>query len=242
MDNNNAFIAKIFEAFSLNSMENLIDHDSAEKFSRLYTDLIDKNGITNVTAITDENGVILKHFADSAKVCAYIPRDSSVVDVGCGGGFPSLPISILRSDLNVTSLDSTGKKIEIVKALSDSLGLTNQTSVCARAEEYATDNRERYDVCVSRAVARLNVLAEICIPLVKVGGLFIAMKSNKGADEYAEAYVGINRLGCDLLSVEKLSLEYAGEKIDREIYVFKKTRKTPLEFPRIYSKILKRPL
>lgn len=242
MINNTAFIDKLIEAFSLNGMGDLIDRPRAEKFLQLYADLVTTNNTTNVTAITDENGVILKHFVDSAKVCDYISDNLSVIDVGCGGGFPSLPISILRNDLTVTSLDSTGKKIEIVKSFSKSLDLKNQTSVCARAEEFVTDHRESYDVCVSRAVARLNVLAEICIPLVKVGGTFIAMKSNKGAEEYAEAASGINKLGCELVSAENLLLEYAGDKIEREIYVFKKVRKTPNEFPRIYSKIMKRPL
>jgi 16S rRNA (guanine527-N7)-methyltransferase len=238
----NLFVEKMFEAFSNNGMGDLLDRNSADSFYKLYTGLVEKNKTTNVTAITDENGVILKHFVDSAKVCGYIPAGSEVIDIGCGGGFPSLPISILRSDLNVTSLDSTGKKIEIVKELSKELNLKNQVSVCARAEEFASIKREGYDVCVSRAVARLNVLAEICIPLVKVGGLFIAMKSNKGDEEYAEAALGISKLGCELVSIDKVLLAFAGETIEREVYVFKKATKTPPEYPRMYSKILKRPL
>ena len=238
----NDFIVKLRGGFKENSVDELLDEKKEILLFELYCELVNTNKITNLTAITEPDAVILKHFVDCATVCEHIVHGSKVIDVGCGAGFPSLPLAILREDVSVLSLDSTGKKIDFVKSTAKKLDISNIDAVCGRAEDFVADNREGFDVCVSRAVARLNVLSEICIPLVKVGGLFVAMKSNKGEEEYRESSAGIKKLGCLFAKMQNYNLSFAGEEIAREIYVFAKNSKTPDQYPRKYSQILKKPL
>ena len=223
-------------------MGGMLDDRSAEKFYEFAKLLIETNKHTNLTAITDEQGVILKHFVDSAAVSPHIPRDSSVLDVGCGAGFPSVPLAILREDVAITALDSTGKKINFVLSAKEKLELYNLTPICARAEEHIGTAREDFDVCTSRAVARLNVLSELCLPFVKVGGLFIAMKSDKGAEEAREAETGIKKLGAVSTDVFTSTLACGDFAIERETRIYKKVASTPTQYPRKYSQILKKPL
>ena len=167
-----------------------------------------------------------------------IPLNAKVVDVGCGGGFPSLPIAILREDISVKSLDSTGKKIDFVKYAIDELGLSKSSAVCTRAEDFAIEGKESFDCCVSRAVARLNVLSELCLALVKVGGIFVAMKADKGQEELGEAKNGIAKLGGEIRNVVKSKLGYNGDEISRELIVIEKVKQTPQQYPiktNIYS-------
>ncbi|MBE6684117.1 MAG: 16S rRNA (guanine(527)-N(7))-methyltransferase RsmG [Ruminococcaceae bacterium] len=236
------FIDLLYNTFEENGMKDLLDDNSAELLYRFAALLVETNKHTNLTAITDEKGIILKHFADSAAISRHIPQGAAVLDVGCGAGFPSVPLAIIRSDLAITSLDSTGKKIDFVLSAKEKLGLENLNAVCARAEEYAALNRESFDVCTSRAVARLNVLSELCVPFIKVGGLFVAMKSDKGAEEAKEAEEGIKKLGAAPTSVSLYSLTCEETAIDREIRIYKKTAPTPKQYPRKYSQILKKPL
>ena len=236
------YIEYIKEAFSENGYGDLIDDNKAETFYKLSSLLIETNKVTNLTAITNEEDVIFKHFLDSATVCRHIPDGARIIDVGCGAGFPSLPIAIIRNDVEITSLDSTGKKINFVNSAADHLGLHNVTGICARAEDFVSKARESYDICTGRAVSRLNVLSEICIPFVKIGGSFVAMKSSKGEDEYTEAKNGIEKLGCKYSSSESIELITNGEPLHREIYVFKKEASTPKIYPRNYSQITKKPL
>ena len=237
------YISYITEAFAYNGLSNMIDQEKAEKFYELHCFLVDYNKITNLTAITEEKEVILKHFIDCASITEHIKEGASIIDIGCGAGFPSLPIAIVRPDVSVTSLDSTGKKIEFVNKAIKKLGLSKSSAVCARAEEYVQDHREEYDVCVSRAVARLNVLSELCLPLVKVGGTFLAMKSNKGSEELSEATKCISTLGAKHTDtfVSTYSLESL-LPIERELQIFEKQSATPKQYPRKYSQILKKPL
>ena len=236
------YISTIREAFEHNGLGQLLTSDNAETFYKLSNLLVETNKITNLTAITDEKGIILKHFIDCASISRYVPGGAKIIDVGCGAGFPSLPIAIIRPDVSFTSLDSTGKKIDFVNKAAKELGLNNLTAICARAEGFVTETRESFDVCTSRAVARLNILAELCLPLVKIGGTFIAMKSNKGAEEHAEASNGIKKLGATLDSVKEESFSLDNESIVRETYIFKKVHASPKEFPRKYAQILKKPL
>lgn len=229
-------------AFQNNGMGELISGSKCEKLCSLLYALVEANQITNLTAITDENGVVLKHFIDSATICKHIPEGAGLIDVGCGAGFPSLPVAILREDVQVTSLDSTGKKINFLNETARCLLLDNIIGVCDRAESFVVDHREMYDVCTSRAVARMNILSEICVPFIKVGGLFVAMKSNKGSEEMSEAENGLSKLGMSLCNEECLSLTLNNETIEREIYVLEKDHPTPKEYPRNYSQIKKRPL
>ncbi len=238
----NSYIIYIIDAFEINDIGHLIDVDKAEKLYELSNLLVETNKVTNLTAITDEKDIILKHFLDSATVCDCFLDGWRVLDVGCGAGFPSLPLAILRPDLKITSIDSTGKKINFVNRAAEFLGLTNIEAICIRAEDFAKTDREKFDACTSRAVARLNVLAELCVPFVKVGGLFVAMKSDKGPKEYDEAKNGILTLGCKLDSKKMLTLAAQNSTITREIYCFEKTSRTPLQYPRNYSQITKKPL
>lgn len=229
-------------AFETNGHKEQISNDSVERFYRFSNLLVETNKQFNLTAITDETEIILKHFVDCASIITHIPTNSTLVDVGCGAGFPSIPVAIMRPDVKVTALDSTQKRIDFVNFASKELGLTNVNGVCARAEEFASAHRECFDVCTSRAVARLNVLAELCIPLVKPNGIFIAMKSIKGGEEYAEATRGIDKLGCSLALSQRDLFSFEGLNAERTLLIFKKERATPREFPRRYAQILKKPL
>ena len=236
------FINRLFLGFQQNNLGKILTNENAEQLYLLAELLVSTNKQYNLTAITDQDGIILKHFIDSATISELIPQDASVLDVGCGAGFPSLPIAILRKDVRVTSIDSTGKKIEFVNKVAEELALSNIKGICARAEEFASVSRETFEVCTSRAVARLNILSELCIPFIKKNGLFIAMKSSKGKEEYAEASNGISKLGCILADERQITLSLDSESIEREIYVFQKASETPAIYPRNYSQICKKPL
>lgn len=240
--NSESFKMNLLACFENNGLKSLLSDADCERFFAFADLLLEKNKVMNLTAITSENEVILKHFLDSASISALIPANSSVIDVGCGAGFPTVPLAIVRPDLEITALDSTGKRIDFVKEAVSLLNLNNVSPVCARAEDFAILSRESFDVCTSRAVARLNVLSELCIPLVKLGGRFIAMKSDKGEEEYAECKSGIGTLGCKLRGVTSDVFEFADVRITRQLFDFEKVCTTPKTYPRQYSKILKKPL
>ena len=232
----------LYSAFKKNGCSELLCDESADKLYKFASILVETNKSFNLTAITDEKEVILKHFVDCASIVKHIPPNATLIDVGCGAGFPSLPIAILRNDICVTSLDSTTKKVDFINRTAKELDLENIIATSARAEDFAKQNRERFDVAISRAVARLNILDELCLPLVKVGGLFIAMKSSRGEVELAEAKVGIEKLGGQLTATEKETLLLDELSIERETYIFEKLRPTPTQYPRNYSQIAKKPL
>ncbi len=237
------FIDLLNKTFRDNGLSDFLNEEKTDKMYRLYAFLIETNKITNLTAITEPADVILKHFADSATVVKHIPEHAAVLDVGCGAGFPSLPIAILRPDVTAVGLDSTGKKVNFVNEAAAKLSLSNLSAVCARAEDYIATHREFFDICTSRAVARLNVLAELCLPFVRVGGLFLPMKAaNKGNEEFTEAETGIQKLGGMAITLDRVRLTCENAFIEREIYCIKKTSKSPDRYPRKYAQILKKPL
>lgn len=237
-----SFSKKVMLAFELNGLSDLLDDKKIRKMFDFTSMLVETNKVHNLTAITDEDGIILKHLLDSASICEYIPPNSSLIDVGCGAGFPSVPTAILREDVRVVSIDSIEKKIRFVDETCKKLNITNIYPVAGRAEDFIKQARESFDVSTSRAVARLNILDELCLPFVKVGGRFISMKSSKGEEELAEAQNGIFKLGGRQTSKIKKTLSLGENKIEREIFIFAKDKTTPPRYPRNYSQIVKKPL
>lgn len=212
-----------------------------EQFNIYYQTLIDYNQKVNLTTITEKEEVYLKHFYDSLSILFYseIKEGSTLCDVGSGAGFPSIPIKIVRPDLKITIIDALGKRIKFLNYLVSLLKLNDVSAIHTRAEEYAKDNRESFDYVTARAVARLNILSELCIPLVKIGGKFIAMKGSSD-EELQESVKGIKILGAEINDNVKFNLLNEGGK--RNILIFKKITKTPNKYPRNYSKIKNKPL
>ncbi|MFC7687418.1 16S rRNA (guanine(527)-N(7))-methyltransferase RsmG [Ureibacillus sp. GCM10028918] len=205
-----------------------------KQFKKYFELLVEWNEKMNLTAITDFEGVYLKHFYDSISASFYFDftKVETVCDVGAGAGFPSLPIKICFPHLHVTIVDSLNKRITFLNHLSDQLQLENVTFVHARAEEFGQNEmyREKFDVVTARAVARLSVLAELCIPLAKTDGYFVALKAAAGPEELKDAKKAINTLGASLK--EEYSYLLPVEESDRTLYIFDKIKKTPKKYPR----------
>ena len=205
--------------------------------------LRDKNEVMNLTALTDEKGVGLLHFWDSLTLLdTGIFKNAKIIDVGCGGGFPSLPLALCAKDCEVTSNDATAKKLNYVLETAKEAGIENLKTLCGRAEELALlpENREQFDIAVARGVARLNVLCEWCMPFVKVGGYFVAMKGEKGREEAEEAKKAISVLGGEMVDI----IDKTVPEFDylHTLVVIKKTKPTPKNYPRRNSQIQKKPL
>ena len=200
--------------------------------------LLEKNQVMNLTAIKTPEGVAQLHFLDSlALLNAADFKGKTVIDVGCGAGFPGVPLKIGSPELKLTLLDSLGKRMDWLRQVLPGLGVEAHV-VTARAEEYAGEHREQFDICVSRAVARLNILAELCLPLVKVGGKFVCMKGAQTRQELDEAAKAIAALGGALAEV----IPYSVEDAVHYAVVIKKVRPTPMQHPRDFAQIKKKPL
>lgn len=219
-----------------------LTNEALLNFEEYYKFLVEYNEHVNLTAITDYDGVYYKHFYDSLtlSLALDVTKPINLVDVGAGAGFPSIPNAIVFNNLNVTIIDALNKRINFLNELIAKLKLNNAKALHARAEEYAAFHREEADVVTARAVARLNILAELCIPLVKVGGLFVAMKSVESEQEFLEAKGAIKTLGAEHLKT--ISVELPNQMGHREILVFKKVNKTPSKYPRQFSQIKNKPL
>ncbi len=218
-------------------------------FENLYEALVQTNKLYNLTAVTDEQGVAGLHFCDSLMALPYIDAidtDKShkkLLDIGCGAGFPCLPIAIARPNMTVVGVDSTAKKVDFSSNFAKNNNLNGFSSISARAEELAkAEMRESFDIVTARAVARLNILAELCLPFVKEGGYFLAMKGSKGAEELNEAENGIKKLGGEVISCDEKQLILPSETQTRTFILIKKVSKTPNTYPRAYGKIKKSPL
>lgn len=224
---------EIFDSFGINLTEKQLNC-----FEKYYKLLIEYNEKFNITAITDCEEVVKKHFVDSVlgvdKICG-----KTHIDVGSGGGFPAIPIKIMKEDMELTLLEATGKKCEFLKAVVNELELKNVRVVNDRAETLAKnpDFREKFDVCTARAVARLNTLSEYCLPFVKVGGIFVSYKGN-AQEEVVEAKSAVSTLGA---SIEEV-FEYELEGAKRALITIKKIKNTPAKYPRGNGKERKNPL
>ena len=239
------FVEKLIKVAEENSAtKGLISEENAKKLEALSSFMLEVNKNLNLTAIKDEDGVILKHLVDSSACVPFIPEGATLCDVGCGGGFPSLVIAILRGDVSVLGVDSVAKKVKYVSDAGAHLGLSNVSVSSRRAEELGQDGeyREKFDIVTARAVARLNVLCELCLPLLKIGGKFIAMKSLTTEEELSEAKNAIALVGGEVEGVERYTLSDGKETLERTIVVIKKVKKTPEKYPRNNSQIAKKPL
>lgn len=240
-----AFKQKTIEIFALNPSLPTPNGEQIEKLFTLTEIMLDVNKSMNLTAITEESAVILKHYADSVSISEMIPEGASVIDVGCGAGFPTLPLAIFRPDIAILGLDSTTKRIDYVKATAARLGLNNVSAIAGRAEELgkSPEYREKFDVATARAVASLPILCEICIPFVKPGGEFVAMKASHGAEESLLAANAIALCGGQLISQSEIELTADGATFEKRLILdILKISSTPTKYPRHYSQISKKPL
>lgn len=231
------------QVFEANGLSRFITDGIMDKFEHLTRLMLETNAVMNVTALTTLDKIIPLHYADCALIADCIPTGATLLDVGCGGGFPCLPLAILRPDLRITALDSTEKKIRYVEAAAKALELPLKT-VAARAEELAAHPayRESFDVVTSRAVARLNLLDELCLPFVRVGGLMVTMKGAAGQTELMEARRGIGRLGGSRVVLTPGRLITTDGEEARTTILITKTAPTPAAYPRQFAKIKKSPL
>lgn len=198
--------------------------------------MLETNQVMNLTRITDPQEIAQKHLLDSASLLTIADfSHKSVVDVGCGAGFPGMPLHILCPSCQLTLLDSLGKRIRFLQSCIDAMGLKQIEAVHARAEEYAAKHRESYDFAVSRAVAQLNVLAELSLPLVKTGGCFIAMKSIDSDAEVENAQHAIKILGGEIEKIVDYTIP--GTEITHRLVVIRKKKHTPKQYPRPFRKI-----
>lgn len=239
------FQAKLISVANQNkATENLISDRHAELFERLTSHMLKVNETLNLTAIKDEDGVILKHIVDSSACVPFIPHGATLCDIGCGGGFPTIVIGILRGDVSVLGVDSVTKKVNYVENTADILGLSNVSVSNARAEVMgqSKEYRQSFDVVTARAVGRLNLISELCLPLVKVGGKFLAMKSLSTGEELDEARGAIELLGGEVENVLEYSLTNGQETVERTVIIIKKVKNTPQAYPRNNSQIAKKPL
>ena len=208
----------------------ILEEEQVEKFYKYMNLLLEWNEKINLTAITEPNEVILKHFIDSLTISNLIEKEQRVIDVGTGAGFPGIPLSIIKEG-NITLLDSLNKRIVFLEEVIGELGLKNIRAKHSRVEEFAKNKKERemYDIATSRAVAPLNVLLEYLLPLVKKNGKCICMKGSN-TEEVKEANSALKILGGQIEKIEKITLPESN--ITRNIIIVKKVKETPLKYPR----------
>lgn len=237
-------IDKVLLKNEVERLDIMLDDKALDRFDTFAEMLVDWNTRINLTAITDPFEIVYKHFADSmlALAAVNVPQGASFIDVGTGGGFPGLPLLIARPDLHGVMLDSTLKKLMFVDHVLNRLELNNNgRTLHMRAEEAGikVQLRNRFDFCFSRAVANLRELSEYCLPLTKVGGTFVALKSAKAQEEIDGAKEAIRILGGEIVEVKQFFLSDMGE---RNLVVIKKVSPTPPKYPRASAKISKEPL
>ncbi len=242
--NFNDFKTLLIENFNQNHVDQYAIEHHISLFYDLTNIMLEKNQVMNITAIRDIEKIIPLHYVDCLKIAEYIPEGSKVIDIGCGGGFPTLPLAIVRPDIQILGVDSTEKKVKYVAETAKTLNLINVSTVAARAEELIniSDMRERFDVVISRAVARLCMLDELCMPFIKIGGRFIVMKGAAGREELDEAQNGIKKLGGKVINTIQDELTVVSETEQREMFIIEKVNATPAQYPRQFGQIKKRPL
>ena len=219
--------------------------DEIEKKFIIYKELLKEwNKKINITSIEDDEEIYIKHFIDSVLLLNEdnINENKTIIDVGTGGGFPGLPLKIINNNYKLTLLDSLRKRIDFLSEVTKSLGLNDVKLIHGRAEDYGQNKeyRECYDICVSRAVAPLNVLSEYCIPFVRVGGYFAAFKSDNISQEISNSDNAIKKLGGKIKEIREIYLP--GTDIIRKIVIIEKIDTTKIKYPRKAGKPSKDPL
>ncbi len=221
-----------------------LDDRKIEQFKRLYDMMINYNSYTNITRITEEKEVMIKHYLDSltALCTGYMRENAKVIDIGGGAGFPTLPLAITNPNLDITMLEATEKKVEFVRQVINELGIPNVTVIHGRAEEYGKNKefREMFDIGIARAVADMSVLSEYVLPFISVSGYFLAMKTIHASDEVKNSEKSIELLGGCL--VDEYYTKLPEYDVPRSIYIVKKTNHTPSKYPRRIGKPTKDPL
>lgn len=218
-------LKSIFEKYGIN-----LEDRQIKQFEMYFEHLIKTNEKMNLTAITEENEVLIKHFLDSCLPVNEFERNKSVIDVGSGAGFPSIPLKIVRPDLEICMIDSLNKRINFLNETIELLKLNKISATHFRAEDFAKENREMFDYAVARAVAPLNTLVEYLLPFVKVGGKAIVYKSQKLEEELVLSKNAIRTLGGEIEEVKTFFIE-EGE-LERNVLIIKKTKPTPTKYPR----------
>lgn len=242
--NEQAFSSELSKVFKANGLGSLLNIEKSEKFLLLTKRMLEENEKYNLTAITEPSKIILNHYADCATLAERLPKGAKVIDVGCGAGFPTLPLAIVREDIQILAIDSTAKRIAYVDATAKMLGLTNVTAIAMRAEDGAKmpEYRESFDFATARAVAEMRVLCELCLPYVKLGGSMIAMKGKNAEFELSNAKKAIAILGGKSTKVDAIKLIGEGEELSHPLIIVEKKTKTPTQYPRPYAQISKKPL
>ena len=237
------FISTLTTVFKNNGFNKLINLDKAKKFYTLTEYMLAENEKYNLTAITDPQKIIVFHYLDCAPLAQRLKTNKTVIDVGCGAGFPTLPLAILRDDLKITAIDSTQKRVDYVARCCEILELTNVNSVCMRAEDggKSPEYREKFDYATARAVAEMRIITELCMPYVKIGGSFIAMKGKNAEFELKDARRAISMIGGKDAKIENVTLK-ANEELIHPLIIIEKKDKTPAAYPRPYAQISKKPL
>lgn len=229
-------------AKTLQKMNVQISEETYVLFQQYYEMLVSWNEKMNLTAITEPEEVAVKHFADSLSVLPFLPEkeDLKFIDIGTGAGFPGIPLQIVRKKLDLTLLDSLNKRVNFLKEVCRTLGLKAEF-IHSRAEEFSRNKifREKYDVAASRAVAQMGILCEYCLPYVKKGGLFIAMKGPGVKDELEQSKKGMEVLGGKVIQMKEFSLP---DQSKRTLVVIEKVKETPKQYPRQSGKIKNNPL
>ena len=243
--NEKSFISSLTRVFSLNGLSKYLSAEVSDKFYRLTVRMLEENEKYNLTAITEPEKIILNHYADCAIMAKKLHTGASIIDIGCGAGFPTLPLAIIRDDLKILAVDSTAKRVNYVAESARLLGLSNVKCEVMRAEDGGKNPelREKFDYATARAVAEMRILTELCLPFVKIGGEMVAMKGKSAEFELAGAKRAIATLGGGDVKVESIELTNGiDEPLTHPLISIKKKQKTPCAYPRVYSQISKKPL
>ena len=218
-------LKKLFDKYNID-----YNDEQIEKLTKFYELVIDTNKVMNLTNITQKNEFAVKNILDCVLPLKMIPQNSQVLDIGAGAGFPSIPLKIMRPDINLVMVDSLQKRITFLKTVIQKLNLKNIIAIHSRIEDFAQTNREKYDIVVARAVARLNTLCEYALPLAKIGGKIIAYKSQKADEEIVEAKNALKILGGEVVQKQNVLIK----EIDsiRINIVIEKQSQTPKQYPR----------